>query len=299
MIDGRRVVAWTPYGRERTVSILERYMARDHARGLVDEWWLCLNTDPAKQVSDLIYAVGPAGLVRRAEFAGWCKAVNRPQDGQGRELPRLTPKQRNTGYFYRLMTDPNTVYVRIDDDIVYVHPDAIERLARHAIESAGSTLCSLSLMWNNAIISWFEQQAGVIPREWGKLSRFCMDPIAWADGEFAVKIHNLLLEILESGDPAAAEQVYLHQDMPLMLREQYSVSCFASLGTVYAGLPEPGVLVPDEEESWHTVHHPARAGLANMIVGNALVSHFTFMHQQREVLASNTLDRYRALAAQI
>src|SRR5690606_32691673 len=55
VIDGHPVIAWTPFGRERTVSILVEYMRRDHERGIVDEYWLYLNTDP-DQVSDLRYA---------------------------------------------------------------------------------------------------------------------------------------------------------------------------------------------------------------------------------------------------
>jgi hypothetical protein len=118
VIRGKRVVAWTPYGREETVSVLEHYLAREHERGLVDEWWLCLNTDP-HQVSDRDYA---GFLAARYPFV---RLVDRP-DG----VPVLHPKQRNTGYFYREMTDRDTVFVRLDDDIVYVHEDAVERRTR-------------------------------------------------------------------------------------------------------------------------------------------------------------------------
>jgi len=56
MIDGRRVVAWTPYGRVRTYSILIKYLERDIRRGLIDEVWLYMNTDPQGQEADIAYA---------------------------------------------------------------------------------------------------------------------------------------------------------------------------------------------------------------------------------------------------
>lgn len=281
MIGDKRVVAWTPFGRERTVSILEKYMARDYERGIVDEWWLCLNTDP-DQVSDLRYGYGLAAS------RPWIKAKDRPAG-----LPRRTPKQRNTGYFVRYMIDPDTVYVRFDDDIVYVHPDAVENLVRHKVDTP-SSVCSHPVMWNNSIISWFAQQAGIIPVEFGTVGGpYCMDPMGWANGEFAVKIHDLLLGWIADGTP---EKAYLYQDFPLQLGMQFSVSCFATLGTHYAGLPKPGVLEPDEEESWHTIHEPRRIGQPNMIVGNSLVSHFSFFPQQPQLNASDVLARYRALA---
>lgn len=282
MIDGKRVIAWTPFGRERTVSILERYLTRDHQRGIVDEYWLALNTDP-DQVDDLRYGY------QLAASKDFIKAKDRPAG-----LPFRTPKQRNTGSFVRYMTDPDTVYVRFDDDIVYVHEHAIERLVRHKLATP-SSVCSHPVMWNNSIISWFLQQAGIIPESYGKVGGpYCMDPIGWADGRFAVRIHQLLLDHIEAGTP---DRVYLYQDFPLQLGMQFSVSCFAALGSMYAALPAgPGVLEPDEEESWHTIHEPRRIGQPNMIVGNSLVSHLTFFPQQSAVFATDIPDRYRKLS---
>lgn len=281
MIDGYRVVCWTPYGREETVSILKEYMIRDHARGIVDEWWLCLNTDP-DQVSDLRYGYK---LASQHQFI---TAKQRPSGTM-----RKTPKQRNTGYFYRYMIDSDTVYVRFDDDIIFVHEDAIDTLVRHKIATPKS-LCSFATMWNNSIVSWFAQQSGIIPKEFGEIKQmFCMDPMGWANGTFAVKIHELLLSWLDAGTP---EDAYLYQDFPIPPGTQYSVSCFASLGSHYAQLPQPGVLVPQEEESWHTVHQPAALKQPNILVGDALVSHYTFKPQQIAVRLTNILDRYREYA---
>jgi hypothetical protein len=288
MIDGKRVVAWTPYGREATVSILAQYMLREHERGIVDEWWLCMNTD-VDQVDDLVFAMK---LDLMQGESKWIKRLERPE-----HCPRLTPKQRNTGYFYRYMTDPDTVFVRFDDDIVYVHEDAIERLVRHRLEVQEGVL-SFPVMWNNSIISWYAQQAGIIPRELGVVGGpHCMDPMGWANGQFAVSIHELLLGSLEAGEDGS--KFFLYQDFSLPVGTQFSVSVFASLGSMYANLEEPGVLQPSEEESWHTVHQPKRIGVPNMIVGNALVSHYTFFPQGPIVRATNILDRYRSLAKEL
>jgi hypothetical protein len=289
------VITWTPYGRQDTVSVLAKYMERDHRAGLVDEWWLCLNTDPTGQEGDLRYAYM---LARKFP---WIKIVDRPLG-----MPRRHPKQRNTGYFYQYMIDPDTTYVRFDDDIVYVHPEAVARLVRSSRQRGiNGGVASFPVMWNNSIISWFAQQAGIIPGAgsqdpvtgyiWPQVGGpYCMDGVGWADGKFAVEIHRLMLDALERGEDM--EKFYFYQDFPVQLGTQFSVSVFASLGAMYAGLPQPGVLVPDEEEHWHTVHQPRVLGQPNVIVGDALVSHFTFNPQRRIVLASNTLDRYRALA---
>jgi hypothetical protein len=283
MIDGKRVVAWTPYGRHNTVSILLDYLQRDHDRDLVDEYWLCENVDPIGQEADRTWAI----LTERKR--DWVKIKKRPAGVlvHGR-------KQRNTGYFYRYMTDPDTVFVRFDDDVVYVHEDAIERIVLHKIYSPA--VASFPMIINNAICSHFLQKDGKIPLEWGEVSLFCMDNNGWGNGQFAIDLHEMFLEHVDNG---TVEKLFSHHDYELPLGKQFSVSCFASLGSLYARLKTPGVLAPDqiiEEESWHTQQKPRELGIPNAIVGNAFVSHYTFYTQHPHFEGTDILERYRQLA---
>jgi hypothetical protein len=281
------VICWTPYGRRRTVSILAEYLRRDHARGLVDEWWLYLNCD-ADQADDMAYAH------ELATAYDWIRLAERPAG-----YPVLAPKQRNTGYFYLHCTDPDAVYVRFDDDIVYVHEDAVANLVRTKLALADSVLCAFPIIINNAVVSWHLQQQRRIPADrdgWPSVQiPYCMDSVGWADGGFAVKLHELLLDRMEAG---TVEELYMHHTVTLAERQQFSVSCFATLGSDYTALDPPGNLGV-EEEFWHSVHRPKQAGKANIIVDSAVVSHWSFYHQHADLDASGLLDRYRKLAAAI
>lgn len=278
MIDGHKVTCWTPYGRERTVSILVKYMERDVKRGLVDEYVIYMNTDD-DQVTDRAYGY------QLAEEHDWIRIIERPERYPG-------PKQRSTGYFYRYATDPGTIFVRLDDDIVYLHEAAIENLVRARLEMPAPAAV-FPIIINNAICSYFLQACGKIPREWGEVGMYCMDPVGWANGPFAVKLHTMLLDHIEAG---TVEDLYLHHDFQIPPGTQFSVSCFASLGSMYAGLEQPGVLVPDEEESWHTIHRPLATGASNVVRADAIVSHLSFFTQHAFLNESDILDRYRDLA---
>lgn len=283
-LDGRKVIAWIPYGRARTVSLLLEYLRRDHQAGILDELWLCLNTDP-DQTDDLRYAY------QLARAHPWVKIKDRPA---GTVLH--AQKQRNTGHFYRYMTDRDTVYVRFDDDIVFVHEAALERLVRSKLEHPAS-MCVFPIIWNNATCSWFAQALGHIPHGLGTVrSPYCMDPMGWANGTFAVGLHRILLDRIVAG---TVDDLLWYQDYSLQVGSQFSVSCFAASGADYADLEHPGVLIPDEEESWHTIHRTRATGQPNMIRGDALVAHYTFKPQGPIVEASNVLDRYRQLADQV
>lgn len=286
MIDGNRVIAWTPYGREETMSILVKYIARDHAAGVVDEYWLYMNTDD-NQVRDREYAH------ELAEQYDFIKLKERPLR-HGESV--LVPKQLNTGLFYRYAIEPNTVWVRLDDDLVYIHPDAIARLAAHKLESPG--LVSFPIIWHNAICSYYLQTMGKIPIEgYGRVqSAYCMDPIGWADAHFAETIHRLLLAHIR-GD--TVDSLFLHHDIQLPVGLQFSVSCFASTSDIYTELPEPGNIF-HEEESWHTIHRPVQVQRPNVITGNALVSHLSFFpHTDHIRRGTDILDQYRELADQL
>ena len=283
MIDNKKVIAWIPYGRRSTVEILLEYLQRDHDRGIVDELWLYMNTDPG-QVDDMSWAI------LTARKRSWVKLVQRPI-----KVVVHQRKQRNTGYAYRYMTDPDTVYVRFDDDVVYVHEDTIATLALHKIYNPAVT-CSFPIIINNAICSHFLQKDGKIPIEWGEVDLFCMDKNGWGNGQFAIKLHEQFLADIENDD---VEGYFGHHDWQLPLGEQFSVSCFASLGSMYAKLDPPGVIQPDqtlEEESWHTETQPRRVMVPNVIVSNAIVSHYTFFTQHPFFAGTDILDRYRTLA---
>ncbi len=282
MIDGRRVIAWTPYGRVRTYSLLIKYLERDVRRGLIDEVWAFMNTDPVGQEHDIAYAH------ELADQFDWFHLKHRPE---GINLGHL-PKQRYTGLAYREMSDPQAIYLRFDDDVVYLHESAVENLVRARIQMP-APVAIFPVIFNNAICSHFLQHCGKVPREWGEVGLYCMDANGWANGAFAVKLHELLLDHIEAG---TVEDLYLYQDFSLPVGTQFSVSCFASLGSMYAELDKPGVLVPDEEESWHTIHRPTAVGTPNIIRGDAIVSHYSFFTQHPFLNETNLLDRYRELA---
>lgn len=299
MIHGKRVCVWTPYGREMTYSLLIRYLQRDVERGLVDEVWAYENLEPrsdgwSNPAGDKVYLDALA-----ATLPAWFQVKQRPE-GCAHKLP----VQLNTGYAYRYMTDPDTVYIRMDDDIVYLHEDAIENLVTKRLADV-SPVATFATMWNNSIVSWFWQNLGLIPSDWTdadglplKCGFGCMDPIGWANGQFAVKLHDQLLGHIEAG---TVPELYSYQDFSINIGTQFSVSCFASLGSMYADLPHgPGVLDPGfqdgEEEAWHTRVRPVQLGIPNVLVGNAMVAHYTFKPQKALVMASGVLDRYRALA---
>lgn len=276
MIDGRKVVVFTPWGRELTASILYKYIKRDVEAGVVDEWHLWMNTDP-DQESDRKYGY------ELAEEHDWVKTFERPPGDV------LWPKQMNTGRFYEYYKDSSDIMVRMDDDIVWIEPNAIKRLVEYRLENTFPFVV-FPLIWNNAVCSFYLQQGEQMPGWWGTVGNNCMDPLGWADAHFAEKIHNHLLQGIEEN---WVDKLFMHTSVMLPAGHQFSVSCFAIDGKEY----ESGVA--GEEEAWHTIKRPFETGRLNVIVPNSLISHFSFYPQRNYLLGTNILERYRKLSEEL
>lgn len=296
MYRDKRVVAFTPYGRERTVSVLFSYMLRDRLSGVLDEWMLCMNTDP-DQKSDVEYAKRLAAdhdWINLYERPGPLtdKSVNLPGEWRARYME---PKQLNTGRFFWYMQDPDAVFIRFDDDVVWSHPDTLRNLVDHKVGDCADNLGVFPIIWNNAVSSHILQQwrHPVIPGK--KVGLSALDPVGWGDPRFAIELHGNLLEVLEDGreDSLLTDDLYVI-DPPI----QFSVSCFAVSGAEYAR--HKGVIPYHEEEHWLTQHEPGKTKRLNVVAGNAHVSHFSFF-TQREWLLKKTdyLERYEALASEV
>lgn len=303
MYRNHKIIAWTPYGRQRTVALLAPYLLREHRAGVLDQWMLCMNTDEG-QDDDVAYAH------ELADRFDWVQLVERPGPtspahwripGDWR-LGYREPKQLNTGRFYWWMTARDAVYVRFDDDIVWVHENAIRRMCDRVLSDPEQVLGCFPVIWNNAICSWFLQQHGHLPAEWGIVGRnrqpwdvSAVDPIGWGDPEFAEKLHDRLLELIATDSVPAT---FIPVDHELAWRQQFSVSCFALRGEVLAELG--GVINWDEEEHWLTCHYPSIIKRSNVIAGDAAVAHLTFFTQRDYILGqTDILERYEAIAASL
>jgi hypothetical protein len=306
MYRGRRVVAMTPFGREESVSILARYLERSHDEGVLDQWLLFQNTDQ-HQDSDRAYAQRLADehpwivVLRRPGMKGWEKDWHRLfPDSAPPKIPEhwyagpvQGVKQASTGRFYPYTVDPGAIYLRFDDDIVYVHRSAIIRLCDGAIDHP-DRLAHFATIIHNAIVSHCLQEEERIPREWGTVSRHCVDPVGWSSADFAVRLHRAFLETAFQGCDSVDERWILKADVKLGWREQFSVSCFAIAGYEYAQLK--GFLTYDEEEHWLTMHHTGIVQRSNWIRRDAVVAHLSFFPHRQQVIDAGILEAYRHLA---
>lgn len=271
----RRLVTVTPAGRRRYIEILANYLLRN--RHVIDEhqWWV--NTREPDDV---------ACLLRLGDrYPDFFRVIFRPH----REAE---PIGHAIWRFMSTCVDAGTVYLRLDDDICYVAPGAIEAIHARRLADPHPFLV-LGNIVNNAICSHAYQAAGLIPRWWGEIRQECMDDVGWKDGAVAVRMHRWFQGLVRGGRVEGLAAVRF----PFDGRSRFSINAICWNGHDMAALPERDRCDVDEEP-FLTVDVPRRLGRPNVICPEAIFSHFAFYTQRPfvESIAPELLHHYRQLS---
>jgi len=285
MYKGYRVIPIIPAGREKTMSILVKHLLR-FKDNPVDEVYLLENT---KNDDDLRF-------INSLNDGKYFKVIRRPANDWDE------PVQLNTGKFYKWTLDPKTIYIRFDDDIVYVDDQFFKNILEFRINNPHYFLVAANII-NNAVVSYILQQKKLISKEAGEVKEmYCMEETGWRSGDFAVWLHRLLLEKIKQNK---VEDLFFDKH-ELRGVKRFSISCFAFFGSDFAKF-NGNVVLPDDfansgpynkldEEMFLCEYYPNEKGLVSAICGNAIVAHYTFCFQRDKVNNTDILQQYRKTA---
>lgn len=264
MHKGFRIVCVTPAGRRRYMRLLAPQIL---ASPLVDRYDVWVNT---LQPADLAFFDALAAL-----------------DPRVRLVPQPSGKiagSHSIAPFHDHATDADTIYIRFDDDIVWIQPDFFERFLEHRIANR-DYLLTMPLIINNAVCTAVLAETGKV--KLSRLVRFdAMDRIGWLDGTFAIAVHDMFLDLVERGDWAR-----LHGGSYPIALNRFSINCISWFGDELAR--HPGIIGVAEEYDW-TVLSSLRTGRANCIFTGAIASHYAFFTQRFYMDASPMAARYEA-----
>jgi len=270
-----RVISVTPAGRRRYLAALVPHLLRQ--RHILDEhhWWL--NTNDAADIAyvEQVTAAHP-DFFRIARL----------------EVRSDLTMAENIWRYLRGDCRPGHLYIRFDDDIVYMEPDAVERLVAFRLTHRHPLIVYGNIV-NNAVCTHFHQRAGIVPLRWGAVHNECMDRYGWWRGPFARKIHELFLDDLRHGRTQRWKDIQLAVDGT----RRFSINVICWLGDDLHTLSE---LASDhiDEEPFLTETLPARMGRPNAACAQALFAHFAF-YSQRPFLDQTwpeLVEHYQAIA---
>jgi hypothetical protein len=186
------------------------------------------------------------------------------------------------GEFHRFAVDEDAIYVRFDDDVVWLQPDFFEKhLAFRAANP--DFLLTAPLVINNAVCTALLVETGKIDVS-RRVSFAALDKVGWKDGRFAESLHAMFLDLVEAGQWSK-----LHGGACPIALNRFSINCISWFGRDLA--PYPDLIGIAEEYDW-TVTSSWRTGRANCLATDAVVAHYAFYSQRHWMDRSDLLDRY-------
>ncbi len=272
-----KIVITTPAGRERYLDIIKKYVYRDMAKGLIDGWQIWQNT--VKQ-SDIDYfktmeAENPKVKVFRLDVPiedkyNYCDTFR-------------------TCEFFKYSHDDDTIYIRLDDDIVWYEDEAITKIAIARIEHPEAYIIYPNII-NSTITCRMYQDSGVLGQEAGLVNGEYLDEFTYTDSKLIDLIHETFKKHYEEGNftkfylPSQTFDTYRHFSI-------CSVSYWGKDKLNPSSHEEPSI-------AWEM---PAELKRPNYFLGDCLMVHYSY-HTQRDYLESckpEKLEFYKTLADNI
>lgn len=273
MINNHRIVVVTPAGRKEYLEILIPYILRDS--DIVDEYHLWANTDVTE---DLNYIE-----LMSKKYPNFIKVIYRDPS-----IPVPAARSLAIFQFFKTCIDENTIYIRLDDDIVFIEQDAIKKLALFRIENPKYFLVYGNII-NNAICTHLHQRFGAVESE--ELATYdCTSPIGWANGEFAEFVHHNFIRKFKIREL----DKFKFNVWELPYYERVSINVISWLGTEFNKFDGK---VGNDEELWLSQIKPSEIKKMNCIYGQSLFSHYAFYTQRKYLEETSILQLYKHLVS--
>jgi hypothetical protein len=266
------IIVVTPAGRKHYLELLKDYILNDES---VYEWHLwdnCRKQSDREYIQELERCHNKIKIIR----------IDNP-DGTNRSV----------NLFYQFCKDPDTFYIKIDDDVVYVEKDCFRKLFEHALSTRDQHIWWSPLVINNAICSWLIKYHGNAEIS-DALSCQANDNIGWKSAKFASKIHHIFLDKIKNGEI----NDFKTNNFSISL-SRFSINCIGFFGEDVIKYEQKFCPANTDDEEWISAVLPTITGRSGQVVGNIIVSHFAFFTQEYELLYEKLLEKYYSMTSKI
>jgi hypothetical protein len=263
----------TPAGRKRYLEVL--YLNLLKCKDEFDKWVIWVNSD---NIDDINYMIS---LSENNDFIE-LQHCDIPVDPNGSHTSTICT-------FFRKCIDEDSVYLRLDDDVVYIHKGSIKDLFEFRINNDEYFLVFGNIL-NNAIISHLYQNQDIIPK-YPSVSYDCLDYYGWNDPNFALNLHNIFFQKYQ--DNKITE--FFIKDHILSNFDRCSINAISWTGRSFKSFD--GIVGP-AEEIWLSNTKPMEINKPCVIFGNSLFSHYAFSPQRDLIDKTETLSKYLKISTE-
>ncbi|MFA6677398.1 MAG: hypothetical protein WCS34_07385 [Bacteroidales bacterium] len=185
--------------------------------------------------------------------------------------------------FYHKCTDEDTIYIKIDDDVIWLEPDFFEKMINFRINHPNYFIVS-PLVINNPLSTYILQNSEIL-----KLTKYVhpdsKGKLIWRSGLFAKQIHEWFLNNYLI--PNKYKDLYCGTKEVAINR--MSINAILWFGKDMKAF---GGDVPGDDEEFLSVIKPTQLGKSNGFNCDCIISHFAFGPQRQFLDKVNILEQY-------
>jgi len=270
-----KIVVTIGAGRKEYMELLLPQILREY--DYIDEIRFCINTTDEKNLEWLYAQAEKYDKITLDE-----RLIGHPE----RELEGKTYNPLLLHKFWDGFKDPNTIYIRLDDDVLYIEEGFIEKMVNFRIKNL-EYLFVLPNTINNSICDHIHQRIRALNIT-EHIGYDCVDVNGVENGPVAVKKHKNFLDKLSN----KTLDDYRFSEWILSEYERISINSLCWFGRDLLGIG-----VDWNEEIAISCDIPRQLNRPNIIYGDVLIVHFSF-HTQREYLeTTDVLESYKKILA--
>lgn len=277
-----KVVAVIPAGRQKYLAIFKNFLYRKIEEGLIDNIQLWQNTIKPEDIAYLASMEEENPKVKRYFIEDIVPTYNNCDPMRSCE-------------FFRNCHEDDTIYIRFDDDIVWLEEGALEKILNARIACPNAFVIYPNIINSTTCTSW-HQEIGALGTEAGEVHKkkdkpedpdwVYLDAFNYTDSKLIDLIHDTFKKRYEENTLPA---YYL----PNRSMDDYQRFSICSICWWGKDKIVPGSL----EESQMSWELPEQTQRPVFFVGDALMVHYSY-HTQRDYLESCTpekLEFYKTL----
>lgn len=285
MKNNYKIVAITPAGRKRYMEILYKYIYKN--KHILDRWDIWVNT---QKEEDLTY-LKELGK-NDSSFVNLIYS-DYPYNNWGHPDLNLTP-------FWNKATDEDTIYVRFDDDVVFIADGTIENLVDFRIKNPQYFL-AYPFIINNTHHSRNLQDRLLVDKTHGQVR--CENelfghgircPVGLYSVGFVRQLHQVFLNHYSNN---SIEKLMITEPIVWQKGSQISINCVCWTGKFMKSItPLNNGILPSSEEGYLTIDATKQYDMSSVTVPNTLIVHFLFSTQRPQDELYDVLKHYKDIS---
>jgi len=208
------------------------------------------------------------------------------------EVPKNIKKcsQESFRFFYTKMEDENTIYFKLDDDLIYIEPGYFEKTLKFRCDHP-EYICVYPMIINNPLCNYLLDNN--IPMKYKKDNPGEFMYATWKDPDVAAHLLSLFAQFKNESFWHIDNYVFgkernYHLSGGRMIRPSINAICF--FGKDFKTLKVKNYKSDDEEFLTNQVFN---CGRKSIIYGDTLVAHYAFYTQRKYLNSKNILKLYR------